>query len=82
MPSGMNHLRRSLDMLAELPEQPKYLTTTALSARLGVSLRTVQRDLAMLASMLPIAVNNKCRPYGYAWKRGERRVLPAGGSDA
>lgn len=82
MPGVMNHLRRVLEMLAELPEQPRYMTTTALSARLGVTQRTVQRDLAMLREVLPIAVNRKCNPFGYAWKRGERCVLPLGGHHA
>ena len=70
----MAHLARVLRMLALIPEQPGYITTQALHARMGtrVTKRTLQRDLKVAERLLPL-VRRKGQPYGWAWQKGMKQ---------
>lgn len=67
----MENLLRQLAMLQQIPRYPRRVDTGAIKERLArrgyaVSLRTIQRDLNSLASVLPLAADNS-KPQGWSW---------------
>lgn len=65
-------LPRVMAMLRHIPRFPRKIDTTALMERLSnagyaISLRSIQRDLNELATILPL-VADSARPQGWSWQ--------------
>ena len=76
---------RYIEMLRLLPGHPPGIAVTELHLRLraagySVSRRSVERDLVKLSASFPIVLNDKGRPVGWSWRRGEGFSAP--GMDA
>jgi len=83
MPKVAQHhaLARQWQLLRLLPSRAPGITSRELAAQLEhagfpVTKRTVERDLAELASLFGIACNDKGTPYGWHWMKGEFADLP------
>lgn len=68
----METLLRQWVMLKNIPAAPKRVTAGELTDRLraegiAVTVRTVQRDLVMLSSILPLCSNERGKPFGWSW---------------
>lgn len=64
-------IQRLVRLLDALPEHPKYVTTERLARVLGVSRRTVQRNLSNCRRVLPLRARPG-QPMGWAWERGSK----------
>lgn len=65
-------IERQLQVLAFIPAAPGYVTVAEVVAHLrdaGIRThkRTVQRDLAALARVMPLRVGRPRRPYAWQW---------------
>jgi predicted DNA-binding transcriptional regulator YafY len=65
-------LSRTMAMLRHIPRYPRKVDANALLQRLesagyGISLRSIQRDLNDLSSILPL-VSDNARPQGWSWQ--------------
>jgi predicted DNA-binding transcriptional regulator YafY len=74
MASNQQSLLRQWNMLRLLPRAPAKISSRELCERLGaaefpVTKRTVERDLNELASVFPLVVDNREKPYGWSWQR-------------
>lgn len=73
MNSGMRStLQRRMLLLTLLPRHPRRYSAPELTMSLAgrgirTSLRTVERDLEALSGFLPIACDDRQRPYGWFW---------------
>lgn len=83
MPKAAQHhaLARQWQLLRLLPSRAPGITSRALAAQLEhagfpVTKRTVERDLAELATLFGIVCNDKGTPYGWHWMKGEFADLP------
>lgn len=73
---------RLIDTLAVLQRTQK-LSTTEIRDRLAarghdVTPRTVQRDLEQLASLYPLACDDRSKPYGWSWHPNAARLSAPG----
>lgn len=78
--STRDTLLRSLELLKRLPEHGSGKTAQELTEELnnagyGVNLRTVQRNLELLATAFPILCNNRSKPYGWRWENAAGYTL-------
>jgi predicted DNA-binding transcriptional regulator YafY len=69
---------RYLMLLREIPRAPKRVDTATLARRLedrgiGVTRRTLQRDLERLSATFPLACDDATKPYGWSWVDGNGR---------
>ena len=69
---------RYLMLLREIPRAPKRVDTATLARRLeergiGVTRRTLQRDLERLSATFPLACDDATKPYGWSWVDGNAR---------
>ena len=75
-------LLRTIRMLMLIPRQPYKIDAATLKLRLAhygyePTLRTIQRDLVMLAQSFPLQCDGE-KPQGWCWKAGARLMsLPA-----
>ena len=73
---------RQLDMMKLMPRYPSKISTTQLKEQLEdlgylPTIRMVQRDLEMLASVLPLICDDREKPYGWSWHKDALGVQPA-----
>ena len=73
---------RQLDMMKLMPRYPSKISTTQLKEQLEdlgylPTMRMVQRDLEMLASVLPLICDDREKPYGWSWHKDALGVQPA-----
>lgn len=73
---------RQLKLLELLPRQPLKKSPQVLRedlAQIGfeVSLRTVQRDLKTLSSILPLMSDERDKPFGWSWHKNAQGLNPA-----
>lgn len=83
MPKVAQHhaLARQWEVLRQLPNRPPGITARELLCRLesagfSTSKRTIERDLAELATLFGIICNDKGSPYGWYWMKGVSAELP------
>jgi predicted DNA-binding transcriptional regulator YafY len=74
MTTNQQSLLRQWNMLRLLPRAPVRITAKELCDRLRaadfpVTKRTVERDLNELASVFPLVVDDREKPYGWSWQR-------------
>lgn len=74
MTAQSDTLSRQWLMLQEIPRHPRKVTARELAQRLGaegysVSKRTVERDLASLSEVFPLASDEREKPYGWSWQK-------------
>ena len=67
-------LRRQWVMLTVLPKRPRKVDTATIEAHLRargmlVTRRTIQRDLMMMATELPIVCDGRSKPFGWSWEK-------------
>ena len=73
---------RQWEILKLLPSEPPGLTVSAIRERLmadtgiGVTKRTVERDLSDLSVVLPLCSNTKSKPYGWHWLPNAKWEFP------
>ncbi len=73
---------RHLKLLELLPRQPLKKSPQALREDLSqigfeVSIRTIQRDLKTLSSILPLISDERDKPYGWSWHKNAQGLNPA-----
>ncbi len=73
---------RQLKLLELLPRQPFKKSPQILKDDLSqigfeVSIRTIQRDLKVLSSILPLLSDERDRPYGWSWHKDAPGLNPA-----
>ena len=73
---------RQLKLLELLPRQPFKKSPQLLKDDLSqmgfeVSIRTVQRDLKVLSSILPLISDERDKPYGWSWHKDASGLNPA-----
>ena len=73
---------RQLKLLELLPRQPFKKSPQELKNALdeigfAISLRTIQRDLKVLSSILPIISDERDKPFGWSWHRDAPGFNPA-----
>ena len=73
---------RHLKLLELLPRQPLKKSPQALKEDLHqigfeVSVRTIQRDLKTLSSILPLISDERDKPYGWSWHKNAPGLNPA-----
>ena len=83
MPKVAQHhaLARQWEVLRQLPNRAPGITARELLGRLesagfSTSKRTIERDLAELATLFGIICNDKGSPYGWYWMKGVSAELP------
>lgn len=83
MPKVAQHhaLARQWEVLRQLPSRAPGITARELLGRLedagfSTSKRTIERDLAELATLFGIICNDKGSPYGWYWMKGVSTELP------
>lgn len=83
MPKAAQHhaLARQWEVLRQLPNRAPGITARELLGRLesagfSTSKRTIERDLAELATLFGIICNDKGSPYGWYWMKGVSAELP------
>lgn len=83
MPKVAQHhaLARQWEVLRQLPNRAPGITARELLGRLesagfSTSKRTIERDLAELATLFSIICNDKGSPYGWYWMKGVSAELP------
>jgi len=79
-PETLETLHLTLAMLARIPSVPRKVTARQLheslqAAGLARDLRTVQRQLKLLAEHFDIVCDDRSRPYGYSWKQRARGFI-------
>ena len=81
-PAGLETLQLALQLLRNIPRS-RFVTSRDMQERLAAKgierdLRTVQRQLDMLAEAFDIERDMRSKPYGYKWKpRAQALSLPA-----
>lgn len=81
--SGQSAVARQWAMLRSVPRAPRKVTASDLAERLrgdgfDVSKRTVERDLQALSARFPLTLDDRAKPYGWAWAREARiDIMPA-----
>ena len=73
---------RQLKLLEFLPRQPRKISPQDLRIQLSdsgfeVSIRTIQRDLKNLSSILPLISDERDKPYGWSWHKDATGLNPA-----
>ena len=73
---------RQLKLLELLPRQPFKKSPQILKNDLSqigfeVSIRTIQRDLKVLSSILPLISDERDKPYGWSWHKNAPGLNPA-----
>ncbi len=73
---------RQLKLLEFIPRQPLKKSPQKLQDDLSqigfeVSIRTIQRDLKVLSSILPLISDERDKPYGWSWHREAAGLNPA-----
>lgn len=73
---------RQLKLLELLPRQPFKKSPQILKDDLSqigfeVSIRTIQRDLKVLSSILPLISDERDKPYGWSWHKNAPGLNPA-----
>ena len=73
---------RQLKLLEFIPRQPLKKSPQKLQDDLSqigfeVSIRTIQRDLKVLSSILPLISDERDKPYGWSWHREAVGLSPA-----
>jgi len=73
---------RQLDMMKLMPRYPSKISTKQLKEQLEdlgyiPTMRMVQRDLEMLASVLPLICDDREKPYGWSWHKDALGIQPA-----
>ncbi len=73
---------RQLKLLEFLPRQPRKVSPKDLRIQLSesgfeVSIRTIQRDLKNLSSILPLISDERDKPYGWSWHKDATGLNPA-----
>ena len=73
---------RQLKLLEFIPRQPLKKSPQTLQVDLSqigfeVSIRTIQRDLKVLSSILPLISDERDKPYGWSWHREATGLNPA-----
>ncbi len=68
-------LLRQWHMLTLIPVAPRKVSAPQLCSELvgrgwRVDVRTVQRDLQKLSSVLPLLCDERSRPFGWSWQAG------------
>lgn len=74
MTAQSDTLSRQWLMLQEIPRHPRKIAARELAQKLGaeghvISKRTVERDLAALSEVFPLASDEREKPYGWSWHR-------------
>jgi len=78
MANNQQALLRQWHMLQEVPREPMSIEAGELRERLRklefpVTKRTVERDLAALAGVFPLACDDSEKPFKWSWMRGAQR---------
>lgn len=73
---------RQLKLLELLPRQPfkkspQILKNDLTQIGFEVSIRTIQRDLKVLSSILPLISDERDKPYGWSWHKNAPGLNPA-----
>ena len=73
---------RQIKLLEFLPRQPQKKSPQHLKDNLSqvgfeVSIRTIQRDLKALSSILPLVSDERDKPYGWSWQKDASGLNPA-----
>tara|TARA_A100001388_G_scaffold276249_1_gene263474 strand:+ start:2135 stop:3145 length:1011 start_codon:yes stop_codon:yes gene_type:complete len=73
---------RQLKLLEFLPRQPRKISPNQvrdllLDSGFDVSIRTIQRDLKNLSSILPLICDERDKPYGWSWHKDSSGLNPA-----
>ena len=73
---------RQLKLLEFLPRHPRKVSPQDLRIQLSesgfeVSIRTIQRDLKNLSSILPLISDERDKPYGWSWHKDATGLNPA-----
>ena len=73
---------RQLKLLEFIPRQPLKKSPQKLQNDLSqigfdVSIRTIQRDLKVLSSILPLISDERDKPYGWSWHKDASGLTPA-----
>jgi predicted DNA-binding transcriptional regulator YafY len=74
MATNQHSLLRQWNMLRLIPRSPQKISAAQLHERLStadfpVTKRTVERDLNELATVFPLELDSRDRPYGWSWER-------------
>jgi predicted DNA-binding transcriptional regulator YafY len=74
---------RYLLVLREIPKAPRRVDTATLARRLeehglGVTRRTLQRDLERLSATFPLVCDDATKPYGWSWVEPSSKAEKAG----
>mgnify|MGYP001424905734 CR=1 FL=1 len=72
---------RQIQLLQSLPRQPykkspKDLKNDLIQVGFEVSIRTIQRDLKVLSSILPLVSDERDKPYGWSWHKDASGLNP------
>ena len=72
---------RQIQLLQSLPRQPykkspKDLKDDLIQVGFEVSIRTIQRDLKVLSSILPLVSDERDKPYGWSWHKDASGLNP------
>ena len=72
---------RQIQLLQSLPRQPykkspKDLKNDLIQVGFEVSIRTIQRDLKVLSSILPLVSDERDKPFGWSWHKDASGLNP------